>query len=393
VGLLSKWIVFSVLNIPEGLRSEALEAFYLLACSIPVVITTAGLRGILEAYQRFGLINAARTVMGVFTFGGPLLILPFTQSLFAVVAILVVGRVIVWIIYLLICLSVVPNLRHEIIIDREEIGPLLSFGSWMTVTNLISPLMVQMDRFLIGALISVTAVTYYSTPFEVVNRIRVIPVAAIGVLFPAIATSQASDRNRTAMLFGRGVKFVQLALFPIILVVVGFAGEGLRLWLGDEFVVNSTLVLQVLAVGVMINSVAQVSFALVQGFGRPDLTAKLHLIELPLYLTILWLLVRNYGITGAAFAWTARVTLDMIMLCEIGKRILPESLKAVNRLRLELFVSVTLIVGCLLIPSLALRIIYVLIVLVLFVPAGWRLILSEDDRKAIRARYLVGRRR
>lgn len=53
------------------------------------------------------------------------------------------------------------------------------------------------------------------------------------------------------------------------------AFEGLMLWLGSEFADNSTLVLQLLAVGVFINSLAHVPSGLEQGAGRPDLTAKL----------------------------------------------------------------------------------------------------------------------
>lgn len=392
VGLLSKWIVLSVLKIPEGLHSEALGAFYLLACSLPFVTVTAGLRGILEAYQRFGLINAARMAMGVVSFAGPLLVLPFTRSLVAVVAVLVAGRVISLIVHWLMCLKNVPNLRHEIIIDRGEIRPLLAFGGRMTISNLISPMMMQMDRFLIGMIISVTAVTYYTTPYEIVTRIGVIPTAAVGVLFPAIATSLAMDRSHTALLFERGMKFVYLILFPIILIVVGLGGEGLRLWLGNEFAAKSTLVLQVLAVGVLINNVAQVLFVTVQGLGRPDLTARLHIAELPVYLVTLWLLIRHFGIVGAAIAWTARVALDLTILCEMGKRLLPESLKAINRMRFELLVVLIAIAVCGLIPGLGQRVFYMFVLLLLSIPAGWRLILSEDDRRAVRSRIQTARR-
>ena len=54
----------------------------------------------------------------------------------------------------------------------------------------------------------------------------------------------------------------------------------------------------------------QLAFAVVQGAGRPDLTAKFHLVELPIYLIALTVLVRHYGIEGAAIAWTLRVALD-----------------------------------------------------------------------------------
>ena len=94
--LISPWLIHSALNVPDELEPEMLQAFRLLALSIPFVITTAGLRGLLEAHQRFGLINAMRVPMGVFTFVGPLLVLPFSQSLVPVVGMLVAGRIAAW---------------------------------------------------------------------------------------------------------------------------------------------------------------------------------------------------------------------------------------------------------------------------------------------------------
>ena len=154
----------------------------------------------------------------------------------------------------------------------------------MTVTNIVGPLMVYLDRFLIGALASMTAVAYYTTPYELVTKLGIIPVALVGVLFPAFSTTFAHDRSYTTQLFSQGVKFIFLGMFPVILLIVTFANEGIYLWLGAEFAQNSSYVLQWLAAGVFINSLAQVAFAMIQGAGRPDLTAKLHLLELPFYL-------------------------------------------------------------------------------------------------------------
>ena len=43
--LLSPWMVHRALNVPVALQPETLRSFYLLGLSIPVVISTAGLRG------------------------------------------------------------------------------------------------------------------------------------------------------------------------------------------------------------------------------------------------------------------------------------------------------------------------------------------------------------
>ena len=116
------------------------------------------------------------------------------------------------------------------------------------------------------------------------------------------------------------MKSVFLILFPIVLVIALFAQEALALWLDDEFATNGFRVAQLLVIGVLINSLGLVSQSLVQASGRPDLTGKLHLIELPLYLTYLWGLLHAYGINGAAFAWLIRVTISALVLAILARR-------------------------------------------------------------------------
>src|SRR5690349_6872966 len=173
--LISPWLVHSALNVPNALEPEMLQAFRLLGLSIPFAITTAGLRGLLEAHQRFGLINSLRIPMGVFTFAGPLLVLPFSKSLVPVVGTLVVARTIVWAVHLLFCLQVMPGLRNGINLQRTAVSPLLRFGGWITIANIVNPIMVSMDRFLIGAALPVSMVGYYTAPFEAVTKLWMIP--------------------------------------------------------------------------------------------------------------------------------------------------------------------------------------------------------------------------
>ncbi|MBI5592228.1 MAG: polysaccharide biosynthesis C-terminal domain-containing protein, partial [Deltaproteobacteria bacterium] len=198
--------------------------------------------------------------------------------------------------------------------------PLMRFGSWMTISNMIGPMMIYLDRFWISATISVAAVAYYTTPFEVVTRLLIIPSAVAGVLYPAFSMNLTLDRDHARALFGKGIRYVFAAVFPIVTLIVLFAGKGLRWWLNAEFAQNSTHVLQWLSVGVLFNSLAQIPFVLLQGAGRPDITAKIHLIELPCYLLALWLLIPGMGINGAAMAWCARSLMDAGLLFGMAYR-------------------------------------------------------------------------
>ena len=109
--LLTPFLVVRVLHVPAALERETLSSFRVLGLSIPLVISTAGLRGFLEALQRFRLINALRIPMGVFTFVGPLLVLPFSKSLTQIVAVLLAGRLLAWVAHLVFCLRVAPALQ------------------------------------------------------------------------------------------------------------------------------------------------------------------------------------------------------------------------------------------------------------------------------------------
>jgi O-antigen/teichoic acid export membrane protein len=150
----------------------------------------------------------------------------------------------------------------------------------------------------------------------------VVSGAVAGVLFPTFAGQMTLDRGRVTRLFGRSITYVFLALFPVTLAAVALAHEGLTLWVGPEIAAHSAPVLQILAVAILINGLALVPFTLIQAAGRPDVTAKLHLGELPFYIVAILLLTRQYGIVGAAIASAARMSIDALLLFGISRHIL-----------------------------------------------------------------------
>jgi O-antigen/teichoic acid export membrane protein len=330
--LLSRWLVSGPLRVPQSLQHEALVSFYFLSLSIPFVVVTAGLRGVLEALQRFRLATAIRIPMAVFTYLGPVIILPFSHSLVPIMVALVLGRVAACLAHFWACFSAWPSLRDGMSFHGPSVGPLVHFGGWLTVSNIVAPLLVSCDRFVIGSLLSVSAVAYYAVPYEVVTRFGFFPGALVGVLFPVFSMTTETDRHRLIFLYECGVKYTFLALFPITLLVVAFAPEALRLWLGEDFARNSTHVTQLLAIAIFINGIGQIPFAHIQGAGRPDITAKFHLVELPLYVATLFYFAQHMGITGVALAWLFRVSVDAALLFFVSWKMLPQNRFVLSRL-------------------------------------------------------------
>lgn len=309
------WLARDALAIRPELRDEAVRALEVLALGVPFAVVTAGLRGVLEAQGRFLASNAVRAPLGAWLFLSPLLLVPFgVVDLAWMMALLVAGRVAGTLGYAVACARGLPGLARGAGLGRADASALLRAGGWMTVSNVVGPLLVYVDRFVVGNRLSLEAVAWYATPYEVVTKVLVVPSAAAGVLFPLFAATWGARPAEAAALHRTGARYLALAVFPPTFLMALFAPEALALWLGPEFAARSAPVVAWLAVGCLANAVAHVPLALVQGSGRPDLAARIHLVELPLHLALLFALVAAFGVTGAAAAFAIRATVDLVLL-------------------------------------------------------------------------------
>jgi O-antigen/teichoic acid export membrane protein len=388
VAAIAPWLGSVVLNIPASLIEETIRAFFLLSLSIPLVIFSVCCRGVLEAYQQFGRINAVRIPLGAFTYVGPLLVLPFTHSLIAIVAVLLLARAVACGAYWVFSSNL--YVRRRLSLDRSLTKELLSLGSWMTVSNVVGPMMVYMDRLLIGSVMSMTAVAYYATPYEAITRFAFIPAAIAGVLFPALSFSIAAGRDEAAKILQRGMDLVALLMLPLLILATVLAEDGLRLWVGNEIARSGTRVLQYLTFGVLFNGFAAIAVAKVQALGRPDISAKLYLIEILPYGLTLWWLMHTYGIEGAAIAWSIRSGADLIATSSVVAWLSPSSRPALLGTAYTVAFSVVMLTSAVWASTHQMILAYMLIAFAVLIINAWFNLLQRADRLKIRS--WVGRR-
>ncbi|MBX6366159.1 MAG: oligosaccharide flippase family protein, partial [Gemmatimonadetes bacterium] len=305
----------SLFRVPAALESEAALAFALIAATIPAVLIGSCFRGVLEAAQRFDLVNAIRLPASLANYLLPLVGLALGWRLRGILSLLLAFRVAAAGAFLLAVGRVLPELWCRTRSWRGELRRVVGYGGWSTVSSVVSPLLVYLDRFVLGALAGAAAVAYYAVPFELALRLLVVPASLAATLFPAFSALDGRREDaRTARLSGRALKFILCVLGPVALVLVVGARDLLELWLGPTYAREGATALRLLAAAIVVNAVAHVPYALLQGRGRPDLPAKFHLAELPVQLGATWLLVSRFGVAGAAGAWLLRVSLDAGLL-------------------------------------------------------------------------------
>jgi O-antigen/teichoic acid export membrane protein len=321
---LAPWLAGSALPLAASLRSETANAIVWLAVAVPLLTTASSFNGALEGYHRFDLVNLVQVPSDLALKVAPLLVLPVTGRVDAVIAVFVLIRLASACLGMVLCLRFIPGLRTSPSLQRERLTPLLSFGGWLTVTNVVGPIMTYLDRFLIGAFLSMSAVTYYIVPFDVLRRLQVLPHSLGRVLFPIFGTRARGDLHHDPIQrrYEQALKSLAVLMTPAVVGLMALGGDFLRVWLGDEFAERSTAIMQILVVGVYLNALSKPSYWLIQGTGRPDVTAKFHLLELAVYVPVLLVLMSQAGIAGVALAWTARVIVDASLLHAYARRIL-----------------------------------------------------------------------
>ncbi|WP_447922534.1 flippase [Achromobacter aegrifaciens] len=340
---LGPWGLEFIQSIPD--RQEAINAIWIMAIAMPAVVLTSGFRGVLEARHAFAIVNIIRLPMGLLTFLGPLAVVMYgTSRLDVITVVLAGGRVVTCVLHAWYAKRVLPDDAGRFCFDKTLIRPLCSSGGWMTVSNVVSPMMSYADRFIVGAVLSSAAVAYYVTPQELITKLSILPNALTAVLFPTLA-EQIARRDGAAMsLIRKALVWIFMALLPVTAAIALFSKELLALWVGESFASQSYVLLQIFSAGMFVTCLAQIPFTVIQGAGHSHLTAIIHLLEAPLFLAALLFLSREYGLTGAAVAWFLRVLIDAVLMFWGAKVVLSKSLFA-GASRNLLFVAALAILG------------------------------------------------
>lgn len=308
--------IISLLNITAANHNDVQSSIQVLVWTIPAFLLNQLWMSILEGDERFAILNIQRSFGSSIIAGLPALFVLISPSLYSAILGLAVGRLLSLIIAFVIVRNEIINAGF--IFYRETFRRMIFFGGWITVSNIISPVMVYFDRFVISGSLGADKVGYYTAPSEIVSRLGLIPGALSRAVFPKLSAAKTYDELK------KNIKFAYLVMglgcLPLVVVLILLAKIIMHLWLGEEYALHSQAIFQILLVGFFFNSIAQIPFTVIQSLGKAKYTAFLHCLEVVPYLVLLYFLVNAYGVLGAAYAWTIRVFVDCLLLILVSRK-------------------------------------------------------------------------
>ena len=316
-------VVSSYLKISPEYSRAASKSFYLICVTIPLVTLTATLRGLLEAWGRFRFISIITGCSGIGLYLLPALAILMGGGIVGVAVSYALVRVAMCGAFAIGCLCVQrrPSLRP--IFDLRAVRRMLSFGGWLSVSNIVGNAISYGDRFLLGACVGMTAVASYGMPLDVISKMQILITSFCAVLFPLMSRLDEAGSARFQTLY-RGAVAISLSFMtPLTISAVLAAPFLMKLWLGARNTLDTVFVAQVFLAGAVVQAMASIAFTALHARGRSDLTAWVHLTELPLYGAAFYLAATHFGVRGAALAWLGRVILDflsMVVLLHVHNR-------------------------------------------------------------------------
>ncbi len=332
IGGLAHELAYNWLRITPEWQHDTYLALLITALGVLPATLTSGMRGAMEGLGQFKESNLNKIFIGFCMFILPALsIYLHGPSLWKLTIYLVAARLVTvaYSIFQLQHYLFVPahagsasDLARPALPLRAQIMQLMSYGFWVTVTGIVSPLMVYGDRFFVSALVGVEHLSPYAIPQEGLMRVLMIPIAICGALMPVFAT--IANHRELSFSYQENLKRVAKIMAALCILSLVLAYPGFSLWISSEFAQKAFPITVVLIFGTFINGIAVVPYTLLHATGNTKTTALFHVFELFFYMGILYLFTSQFGLIGAAMAWVCRVTADWALLHTAAKRLLKQ---------------------------------------------------------------------
>ncbi len=213
----------------------------------------------------------------------------------------------------------VTGWRPRFQIHRRLIRPLMRFGLPLIVTDVQYAIWLNADYVIIGRLLGDTALGIYTIAYRLPEMlVQSIWRVVAGAMFPFFSSIQ-HDRELLRRGFLSTVRYSLIVVVPICLGLL-IAAEPIVLSLFGEQWSAAIPVLRIMAVFSLIGSVGVNVGDVYKATGRPDILAKLGLIDLFLLIPAL-LFGARWGIVGVAWAHAGVAVFDTAIRLVVTRRV------------------------------------------------------------------------
>ncbi len=290
----------SIFRVPPSFLRTAQLLVLMAGSAVALGFPLSVFAGVLEGLQKFYFVNltqAAATALRA------LLILVALDRGLGLLSITFITVLMPLLSYLLYAWRVMRSLPLQFgarFVDRATFRQIFSYSSFSFLSLLALRLRFQSDAMIIGAMLSASAVTYFSIGSKLVLY-SAQPVAGLAQIFTPMSShfDATGDRERLRKLFVQGSRACALVVFPSATVLFVLGRSIIDVWVGARYE-SSYVILVILLIPTVLWDIQASSRQVLYGTGRHQALAIVNVTEGVVNVILSIVLIRYWGIVGDA---------------------------------------------------------------------------------------------
>lgn len=321
------WLVARVFAVPAALVPDTVAALRVAAFGFFLGQLQSYLQSVPQALMRYDIAGGIEMLFGTCV---PLLtvaVLLLGHGLVAVILVRVAASALNCVVLWRCIRRLLPALRYRragAAIRRE----LLGFSAYACLSRFASLSYAYADKLIIGALVGVTGLAYFTVASTLANRILGLTYRLSGVFFPAAsALAACGELDRLKRLYLKASRYVVFLNGAVLVLVAVFSYQILYYWMNPLFARAAQVVLAVMALSQFVDSLTSLPSLVNDGMGHPRLSGMFALARAAVGLVVVYAGVAGWGIAGAAWGHLlASVLLSGAFLVAVHGRTVPARL-------------------------------------------------------------------
>ena len=293
--------IASIFSVQGAVRHAAIVTFAIVGAQIVFDLPGLAYRAVLESAQRYGAIRVIELVRAILFAGLVVGVLSIGRGVVAIASCSAASAAAALSAYVVVVRTseAAARLRPSSI-QRHVLRELLGFSRSLFLLRILSVSYRQMDKLIVGAILSVSAVATY----EVANRVQAAMFLLLGIggsaLLPA-ATLSRVDKPRMRDLFLRATSYSVALFLPVSIAVLVYARLVVVGWVGAQQA-GATGAVRLFALWVALGTFDAAGTTMLVAVGRLRPVVALSVVWVASNLVLSLILVHVWGITGVVAA-------------------------------------------------------------------------------------------
>jgi O-antigen/teichoic acid export membrane protein len=294
--------ILRLINIPADLFELAQFSLYISLIIFFIATSSTIFVSVLISIQKMYLNSIIGLVINIINFVVTYLLLVSGYGLRGILYAQLVAVTVSVFFNIFLAFREVPGIRiSPSYFSRITFKTMGSFGLQMQVSRFSTFLSEKYDEFLLGYFTTLGNVTYFNLANRVTRLGKFFPLQLFQQVAPVAAELNAKkEENKLNELFFEATKYLTVFSAPIFLYILIFAELIIDTWMGPGYEITVYL-LRFLAIGQLVNLlISAPGNSIIPNLGKPKFLMYEGLINLGVNLVLSFLLIKYYGILGAA---------------------------------------------------------------------------------------------